>query len=603
MHQSSQRESSPEGHSTWTSKLRSKSASRSRATSSKRSSFDVIMGKARDEDEPTSPGEDIIPAFSDFASVARSLGSGSYDISTNQFAKRATAPAPGSTLHQLQSPYLISTGLKLAKSTKGMSSEAAIELARMKSRDFAKQDMVPQNDRPRMAIPKRGKSSAPTTPTRRVEDRFPEWQSKAVSNEASVQRPPRVSSLYAESIPPLPELPADVAAKASKADEMVAKKLKDSTSSTRSSQEALQREQKAVPQPLPAASSEAEVIDDAEKGSLGLLHPAERATAKQSAAINIQVRELNGSSSENSSFVEMPETQSTPKHESLHSGWSGWEEQSRVWKQHRESLKQTLGQADDEISVITAESPPVSRKPSDAIQLQREPSKSPSIVVSRYITPLGAENAARANMQTRMTDAAQQRANIYRDLIAEDKENRPAKTEYPPRTDSAVTTTSTSTFVTVKSWAPRPPKMDIIRTNTASSMTTVTTTTSSSTIRRERSPGGRVQTPSGRFTPYSPAQAGIAERSRANSLAKLAGGANLSATSLEGPSNRSSESLVDRYSGGLGFGWEKGKGFNTSAGTRSSGSEVHARRKSVKLSEELGIDLSDVPVFLQKVPQ
>jgi len=56
--------------------------------------------------------------------------------------------------------------------------------------------------------------------------------------------------------------------------------------------------------------------------------------------------------------------------------------------------------------------------------------------------------------------------------------------------------------------------------------------------------------------------------------------------------------LLDRYSGGLDYNYEHGVGFSGSAGTRDLRSV--ASRKSLVTSYQFGIDLSDVPVFLQK---
>ncbi|KAK0307072.1 hypothetical protein LTR01_005718 [Friedmanniomyces endolithicus] len=634
-------ESSPEANRSWVSKLRSKSASRSRAQTPKRSSLDVLVHKTRPStggSDPISPGDENVPAWTDFSSVAQSLGSGSYDIATNQTI-RATAPAAGATLHQLQSPYLISTGLNKARATKGMDSQAASELARMKSRDFMdKEDQQPARDRPRIAFPKRGKSSnknGPYRPNVSVEDRFPSWQGKASLREASPQRPQlahRPHSMYAESIPPMPELPADAAVKAIKADVMVAKKLKDSAGSSpaasaRNSQDAQQHSEQAVMTKVTTTTWHANTTHG--NTAMETQHITEQIASKPAAVLHVQVRELAGSGSEQSSMVETQEEEQpgSPSHESQHPGWPSWEQQAKAWRQRRESLGAALGRPVDEASVITADSPPVSRKVSAATLLQPEPAISPSIVVSRYITPLGSENAARANMRPRLTDSAVQRANVYRDLIVEDnKENRPAQQDVP-RTDSAVTTRSTtSTFVTVKSWDPRPGKPDVPLINSAFSTDShgTVTTTSSSTLSRNQ---GR--TASGNYIPYSPVHASVAQRSRDLSLARLngEGGANGNSTLPTNPrkgtggvypshnnttnysnnnstnklANTSTDSLGDRYSGGLQYGWDRAAGFSGSAGTRHSGGVGEIRRKSVRMSESFGLDLSDVPVFLQRL--
>lgn len=54
--------------------------------------------------------------------------------------------------------------------------------------------------------------------------------------------------------------------------------------------------------------------------------------------------------------------------------------------------------------------------------------------------------------------------------------------------------------------------------------------------------------------------------------------------------------LMQRYGGGLLYGYEPGQGLGGSAGTR--GAQTLASRKSVELSKGFGIDLSDVPVFI-----
>ncbi|KAK3099064.1 hypothetical protein LTR53_019162, partial [Teratosphaeriaceae sp. CCFEE 6253] len=156
-------------------------------------------------------------------------------------------------------------------------------------------------------------------------------------------------------------------------------------------------------------------------------------------------------------------------------------------------------------------------------------------------------------VRSRATDsAAQQRADVYRDLIVEDgnKENRPAQHDVP-RTDSAVTTRSTtSTFVTVKSWDPRPVN-SAAASRTYAHVTTTSSSSSSSVMNRGR-PGERDRgPPSAMYIPYSPLQASAAEKSRALSLAQLSGeGTNNSSTTSLGshtstsrPANGSTDSL------------------------------------------------------------
>lgn len=61
--------------------------------------------------------------------------------------------------------------------------------------------------------------------------------------------------------------------------------------------------------------------------------------------------------------------------------------------------------------------------------------------------------------------------------------------------------------------------------------------------------------------------------------------------------------VLDRYTGGLGYGFE-GRGIIGSAGNRNSGTLLGgggASRKGEKVARDWGVDLSDVPVFLQRV--
>lgn len=52
-----------------------------------------------------------------------------------------------------------------------------------------------------------------------------------------------------------------------------------------------------------------------------------------------------------------------------------------------------------------------------------------------------------------------------------------------------------------------------------------------------------------------------------------------------------------RYSGGLQYGYEKGRGFGGSAGTRTVSGRAHGERTGVPLSSNFGVDLSDVPII------
>ncbi|KAH7311121.1 hypothetical protein BKA65DRAFT_163961 [Rhexocercosporidium sp. MPI-PUGE-AT-0058] len=64
-----------------------------------------------------------------------------------------------------------------------------------------------------------------------------------------------------------------------------------------------------------------------------------------------------------------------------------------------------------------------------------------------------------------------------------------------------------------------------------------------------------------------------------------------------------SEMLVlDRFAGGLDYGYEAGQGLSGSAGMRNTGKMAVGRRKGGPVSERYGLDFSDVPVIVQRVP-
>ncbi|KAI7081527.1 hypothetical protein KC356_g9063 [Hortaea werneckii] len=621
------------------SNLRNRSHSRGRSQAGKRSSVDIVMGKtcmASDSgSRPTSPGDENVPAYSDFSSVARALGGGSYDISTNQF-KRSTAPVPSSVQHQLQSPWAISTGLAKAKQSKGMTPEMASEFARARSKDFANADKKPWQEQPRMVFPSLSKTKGnkkPYRPSAAVEDFFPDWQSKPASRDSSAERPQPSNqkfSMPAETIPPLPELPADVGIKASRADQIVAKKLRSSPgSSARNSadlstgtatsgkkrSESLKRSETA---PISNESP-----SQAEEQPYRVLHSA-KSKALRSNSFDVQTTPQNFShpaALRNADGVEEADSKESAKMDQQAAEQNVWAQQANFWRQRR----QTLGDNLQRPAMHESRTSPPESLP------QSQPSQAPNIVVSRYVTPLASENAARANAGHQQT--ALDRANSYRGLLVDEKENRPAKQDVP-RTDSAVATPSNDSFVTVKSWTPsqsdlRPAKRDIPRTDSATSTqtytTTSTTTTTSSTGRGRAAHNHHFRTPSGKFVPYSPSKESMTERSRARSQAPTNAGssapsstrkplrdwldnssANTSTSTLGTPGESSQQPRAspnhfsDRYSGGLDYGWERAAGFQGSAGTRSSGCS-DGNRKSVQMSEQFGVDLSDVPVFLQKI--
>ena len=156
-------------------------------------------------------------------------------------------------MHQIQLPHQIGTGLSRSTTGgfRGMDSGMASELARMKSRDVAIENNEEMYDRPRMATPKSRREDGSRSPTASgstvlVQHRSFRGEEKSMPQKVSVEGAAlssRPHSIYAESIPPLPELPTNVGKKVSKIEGMAAKKLYQETAlsspidSARNSQE------------------------------------------------------------------------------------------------------------------------------------------------------------------------------------------------------------------------------------------------------------------------------------------------------------------------------------------------------------------------------
>nr|POF01633.1 hypothetical protein CFP56_76865 [Quercus suber] len=481
--------------------------------------------------------------------------------------KHVSLPLIAGTMQHQHSMSRSSTERAKSKSIGGMSEAAASKLARAKSKDR----MPPTHDRPRTVTPTRS-SPKVSTFTDFGPEVLPTSHSKA---ETPSSRPMNRNSLYAESIPPLPELPPGVEMKANKAGELVVKRVKSSPrasmlTAARSSlvnsacdtsvedQQTLNRD---TPE-MPSQRSSREVLPSPGSASRPSSDRAQQAGGEVERGTRAQ-----GAKPEN----DLPASPTR----------ASWEVQAKLWRQRRLSIGATLGQAildDDD------EKPPVVRQAS-ATTISAP--SAPAIVVTRHVTPLSEDSKSRQNVGRGTKDQASVHADSYIELLG--KENRPRQSDIPR-------TNSSDSFVTAfdKPQSSRypPPTED---------------RTAATAIRR--TPSGRVRTESGIWRPYSPQHASDAERSRAISLAKLTGELHDDASAppmfdhrprhSDSPS-KSTDSLLDRYSGGLGYNWDFGSGFNGSAGTRVSGGRPTSS-KGVPMSEAFGLDLNDVPVILRRV--
>lgn len=577
-------------------------------------------------------GDDEAPMWTDHSSVSQSLGCNPYDISTTMF--RRTVALPGVVTTTISSPHQITTSVSRTKTggLQGMDSSMASELARMKSRDIAISNNEQVYERPRMATPKSRSAAQLENNERAV--RFPNTAAEegAFARRDSVEPTPgtpaypvelstRPMSTYAESIPPLPELPADVRRVISKVDVMVAKRIReDPKDSTQPSPNDSGRssEDKGCDSTTSVADAVRKALESRRKSEVKLTD-GERVTGlrkrpsgprKQSSGL-LQARiqhVLRPKSSESiqiglGSDVETGGSPMTAGRNGDHTPEkvpSDWSRHAEVWKERRKSAGLSLAKPfifDD-----------VTPSPISPLSPMTTTPRSPAIMVSRYITPHA--NAIPPQHDGRRRKSAADQADAYRALIGDDEMVR---SESPASIISPVV----------------PSPIQQHQQQQQHSHTLLSTNPSDfQALPRSRSPGGRVITPSGNFHPYTPADAPTAEQSRAISLAKLTAATRDRELGVRGtqsldmargdpaarqqqmpprrsddrtalPSVMTKDPLFDRYSGGLQYGFERGAGLGGSAGTRGNGDV--AQRRSKELSVGWGVDLSDVPVFLARV--
>ncbi|KAK5164039.1 uncharacterized protein LTR77_010130 [Saxophila tyrrhenica] len=584
-------------------------------------------------DESKNDGDEEAPMWTDYSSVSRTLGVNPYDISTNLM--RRTVALPGGVNEGLQSPHQITTAVYRSKNggLQGMDSGMAAELARLKSRDIASSNNQRIDDRPRMATPRlrentRSMSSSTAPVPTAVVARRPMDRRGSLPSEAAQQQIAELSarplSGYADSIPPMPELPADVARGAPQGTAPVDKQGKDSAQPTpvdsersSSSEETPGHSRVSVADAVRKTMEHKKQVGEVseQKCRVRPIGPRqESATSLQAQVQTILRTPSDGSASiqiglgsdtgveEKPAVAAVSEANKESAEESIAADWSA---QAKIWKERRRTLGESLAKP----ATGSGEAPmsPVS-------PLTSQEALSPFVGLSRSITP-------------QVKDSSQSSAwpPNARTSSGEEKEVVPAAEQDDSRSQT-----------------PHASSTDLLGPQSARAANT-SHIAHQRPIHRERSPGGRVITPSGNFHPYTPADAPSAERSRRKSigrptppadaprleqsrpetLAKLTSSSTTNfyntttTTTTTSQASRSTQSLeisrgspmqsmvhdsslFDRYAGGMQYGYEKGSGFGGSAGTRSHG-KSRAERKSRELSVGFGVDLSDVPVFLRKV--
>ncbi|KAF7194958.1 hypothetical protein HII31_03632 [Pseudocercospora fuligena] len=548
----------------------------------------------------------------DFSSVARSLDPAGHEGSKESKLSAALPKA-----------------MSKVKSSKNLRARASMDLAKLKGRDSSP---APEKKAQADAAPVLPMTFT-TSSQRTVEDLFPEWQGKPASKDSSpaameaqiLQAFPYAgaSKIASSCIPPLPELPADMDLRVSRAEEMVAKKLNKSSPSpsARTSVDSIQARKQAgmkqtsKPKPEPSKLAveskpraddedlfEAESIKDEPAADSEGAHPRFSFEEIPKPGIYLPYRPTNTGTPRSSS----------PTHDAKHPGWPGWETQSKLWQQKTTAMESTTT-----LTSISTARPFEEKIPVESETDTGNDSDSPAIVVSRYITPLTSENASRAKSRDRK-NSAPSAVQSTSDLLLEDTKDAKSVDTNLMRTNSMV---STATFVTMWSSDERPSKVDVGRSSGAFSTTTTTTTVStvssrtsyatsnsSSTSLSQNTQGrNRSSSQAGTYLPYRPTDSVVAERSRA--LNKARRSCNIKTEELKQlglmeekpPLPRRSTDVPDRFSGGLGYGWDRETGFSGSAGSRNASTET-VNRKSVKTSETYGLDLTDIPIFLQRRP-
>ncbi|EME80127.1 uncharacterized protein MYCFIDRAFT_216109 [Pseudocercospora fijiensis CIRAD86] len=571
----------------------------------------------------------------DTAGVSCTRSAGSTESTHKDFSSVARALDPAS--HEEAKESRLSAALPKAiskvKSSKNLRARATINLAESKAKDSntmpdkkTRADIAPVLPMPHIS-----------SYQRTVEDLFPEWQGKPASKDSSPAAAAMEAQLlqafpYAGAsknasscIPPLPELPADMDLRVSRAEEMVAKKLRLSPkpspsplarTSVDSAQARKQAVVKQIPKPKPEAPKlaveskpraddedlfEAESIKDEPAGNSEGAHPRFSFEEIPKPGIYLPYRPAN---------TDAPRS-SSPTQDAKYSGWPGWETQSKLWQQKTTAMESTTTLT----SVGTAR-PFEEKIPVVSESETGNESDAPAIVVSRYITPLTSESASRAKSRDRK-NSAPSAIQSTSDLLEDTKDAKSVDANLM-RTNSMV---STATFVTMWSSDERPSKVDVGRSSSAFSSTTTTTTVStvssrtsyatsnsSSTSLSQNAQGtNRGSSQAGNYLPYRPTDSVVAERSRALNKARRSCNirteelAHLGLVEEEPPLPSRSTDVPDRFSGGLGYGWDRETGFIASAGSRNGSTET-VNRKSVKTSETYGLDLTDIPIFLQRRP-
>ena len=582
-------EGSPDG----TTRKRSRSffrfRSRSRSKSQHRREEDVTVLSVADEPLPAHD-------FSDFGTVAQSLGQSPYDIAT----RRVKQMGP----YDPSKPWFHPHEISRAAPKPDIKSE--VQQTRGKSVDRSRQDRARSQSRPRESIdavlsrpPTRGKSrrsqSAHNIAVPRVPEAVPELPKQTETMSGTFSRPAskdgnvRVGTIdfgtgFAQGrLEPI--LTSSEKAKARRRTQSVAPRVRPRSAVI--TEEAVPQREAQQPAQTPCTEASKVPVRElpqvpTEKPSRALplelpqlpsrTPPKVPTHEKQPNNTRLSVSTKPTGSEESSSVPRTPVSPVSP------AARSSWESQALAWRERKQSLNDMLSSPTVERKNFASSTPA-----SPAIQAysptMQAPRRAPTVIVSRYITPQGSEFAMHLGEE-----------GPYRKLHSEDPYRH--RSEDPYRKLHSDNPTDL-----------RPAQKDVERTDSSSTYRTATS---------ERSQDSFASRDSAKYRTHRPAENTSQEKtstppSRSNITQKRSSRVNEQPSSQSQPMPRpqrrstappeAQDVPYDRFSGGLGYGWERGIGFGGSAGTRQK-NDTKAARKSVAISQNFGVDLSDVPVFM-----
>ncbi|PIA90284.1 hypothetical protein CB0940_11175 [Cercospora beticola] len=444
-----------------------------------------------------------------------------------------------------------------------------------------------------------------------VEDFYPEWQGKPASEasspaalEAQIANalPPAISykSSRADAIPPIPELPADIDAIICKADLMITKKLRNSPkmsprASARNSVDSGRK--KSEDQNAQQIFTEDELKNMLFSQTVVGEPPFAEAPGDNEIPVEADSKPIHRRQSSAELASNAAEARPEAKAEAMTSDAQLrplWEQHSTKWRQHN-TIPESA--AEDNLPGKA----PVESETTNATQIP----SSPSIVISNS-APLSSDDTAKRNSADR-----KRRSTVHHSgrLSSEsDKESNNDNNSNHVRRSSSII--SSGTYNTTSSSNPT--------TNSSeTSHRTSTATASSYTSNNGSTASFATSTDTNaKYLPYRPADSVHAERSRALNMARRS--CQIKAWEIENlktslktpapkpierrpslPKSGAAKEAIDRYSGGLSYNWTPESGIRGSAGTQNF-NESGNKKLGVKMSQEWGLDLTDVPIFLQK---